>query len=172
MTGDACTDLDQLDNWVGTRRIWNQHGYYITNVNEDGTIPRQEVPNWQVFNNFRQNEAIPDEGLSPYAASDLTAAWIRLDEANCPTSVTLTARIGNGGGDVAPAGVPVSFYDGDPASGGTLIEETIMDTTIAARESHNVFVSWIIPLAHPLPTTRIYVEIDPDNNFTNEVHLC
>ena len=31
---------DSADRWVATRPIWNQHTYHITNINEDGTIPR------------------------------------------------------------------------------------------------------------------------------------
>ena len=44
-------------DWVGTRQIWNQHSYHITNVTEDGQIPAGEPANWQSFalNNFRQN---------------------------------------------------------------------------------------------------------------------
>lgn len=52
---------DAQDNWARTRRIWNQHSYHITNVNEDGTIPAVETPNWLVpgLNNFRLNAFIP-----------------------------------------------------------------------------------------------------------------
>jgi hypothetical protein len=46
-----------VDNdWVATRRIWNQFDYHITNVRENGKIPRFEVPNWTVYNNFLTNE--------------------------------------------------------------------------------------------------------------------
>ncbi|MEM9195426.1 MAG: VCBS repeat-containing protein, partial [Myxococcota bacterium] len=31
---------DARGRWVGARRIWNQHAYNISNVEEDGTIPR------------------------------------------------------------------------------------------------------------------------------------
>jgi hypothetical protein len=36
------------ENWVATRPIWNQHSYHITNINDDGSIPRQEANSWQV----------------------------------------------------------------------------------------------------------------------------
>jgi hypothetical protein len=51
------------DNWVKTRRIWNQHTYHITNVLPDGTIPTEESPNWLVpnLNHFRLNEFGPGE---------------------------------------------------------------------------------------------------------------
>jgi len=48
---------DSDNNWVRTRRIWNQHAYSVTNVTEDGQIPRVPDPNWMHsrLNNFRQN---------------------------------------------------------------------------------------------------------------------
>ncbi|NMB74540.1 MAG: hypothetical protein GYA21_05360, partial [Myxococcales bacterium] len=46
-----------IDNdWVATRRIWNQFDYHITNVRENGTIPRFEIPNWTVYNSQLANE--------------------------------------------------------------------------------------------------------------------
>jgi len=50
-----------LDNdWVSTRRVWNQFEFHVTNVRENGTIPRFEVPNWTVYNNANVNEPFCD----------------------------------------------------------------------------------------------------------------
>jgi len=46
---------NQGNTWPATRRIWNQHSYHITDVNENGTIPRVETPNWKADNNWRAN---------------------------------------------------------------------------------------------------------------------
>lgn len=46
------------DRWAGSRPIWNQHNYFVVNVNDDGTIPRMaEVQSpWKGGpNTFRQN---------------------------------------------------------------------------------------------------------------------
>ncbi|MEO8084162.1 MAG: FG-GAP-like repeat-containing protein [Ardenticatenales bacterium] len=45
-------------SWMPTRPIWNQHSYHVTNVNDDGTIPRYEEPNWKAHNNYRANERL------------------------------------------------------------------------------------------------------------------
>ncbi|MBN2493580.1 MAG: choice-of-anchor D domain-containing protein [Deltaproteobacteria bacterium] len=42
--------------WVETKRVWNQFDYHITNIRENGTVPRFEVPNWTVYNSFLANE--------------------------------------------------------------------------------------------------------------------
>ena len=49
---------DQNDFWVSARRIWNQHGYYVTNIHEDGSIPVDPVSHWldygdRQYNTFR-----------------------------------------------------------------------------------------------------------------------
>ncbi len=64
-TGDAPTVQvlrDREERWVQARRIWNQHTYHVTNVREDGTIPRWEQPWWRLNNTFRINTPI-DDGL-------------------------------------------------------------------------------------------------------------
>ncbi|HZR79606.1 MAG TPA: FG-GAP-like repeat-containing protein [Candidatus Binatia bacterium] len=50
-------------DWASTRKIWNQHSYHVTNVNDDGSIPRVERPNWLVpgLNDFRRNAYSPDD---------------------------------------------------------------------------------------------------------------
>ncbi len=51
------------DDWVRARSIWNQHAYFVTNVNPDGTIPAQQQPNWLLpgLNHYRQNDYLSDE---------------------------------------------------------------------------------------------------------------
>ena len=50
---------DSRDRWVQSRTIWNQHAYAVTNVEEDGTVPKTSAwkANWKQpkLNNFRQN---------------------------------------------------------------------------------------------------------------------
>jgi len=53
---------EALGSWVPTRRVWNQHTYHVTNVGEDGSVPRQEVRPWRILNSFRANAQI-EEGL-------------------------------------------------------------------------------------------------------------
>ena len=52
----AIRDVD--DRWVQARRIWNQHTYHVTNVREDGTIPRCEPRSWETLNAYRTNAQI------------------------------------------------------------------------------------------------------------------
>ncbi len=54
---------DRDERWIQPRRIWNQHTYHVTNVNEDGTIPQFEQPNWHTLNTFRTNSQIESGGV-------------------------------------------------------------------------------------------------------------
>ncbi|MCK4365515.1 MAG: VCBS repeat-containing protein [Thermoplasmatales archaeon] len=40
-------------NWTCARKIWNQHSYHITNINDDATVPMVESNNWEDYNNYR-----------------------------------------------------------------------------------------------------------------------
>ncbi|MCX5741569.1 MAG: VCBS repeat-containing protein [Proteobacteria bacterium] len=34
---------DGIDRWINTRQIWNQHAYAVTNIGEDGKVPRTSL---------------------------------------------------------------------------------------------------------------------------------
>ena len=99
---------DVRDNWVNTRRIWNQHSYHITNVNEDGTIPRNEAPSWTAHNTYRLNAQ--GEGLE-LAAPDLVADETGIgSKVGDVCDVELRVWISNRGAVPVRAGLPVTFY--------------------------------------------------------------
>ena len=120
------------ERWVPTRALWNQYTYHITNINDDGTIPARESNNWELFNNYRQNVLI--DGCV-YALPDLTASFVRKETVG--SDVVLTARLGNGGGNAAGPEIGVSFYNGDPASGGILLGTTRTES-LAGRQFRDV----------------------------------
>ncbi len=69
------------DNWMPSRPIWNQHTYHITNVDDDGSIPKYERPNWERHNNFRANERV--EG--PFPSRSEVFVPIAIDENRVPS---------------------------------------------------------------------------------------
>ncbi|MCS6902165.1 MAG: VCBS repeat-containing protein [Myxococcales bacterium] len=125
-------------SWVRTRRVWNQHSYHVTNVNEDGSIPKVELPNWKQpgLNNFRQNK----QPGSEFAAPD---AIVSLGPSRCtPEPFTLTAVVRNIGQSVLPPGGTVSFFEGDPGSG-KLLGTT--QTTLLLYPAQSEIVSLTLP---------------------------
>ena len=39
--------------WTAARRVWNQHSYHITNINDNLSVPASELNSWETHNTFR-----------------------------------------------------------------------------------------------------------------------
>lgn len=155
------------DSWVATRSIWNQHSYHITNVEDDGGIPAVEEASWLApagdpFNSYRQNQL---GGVPPLAAPDLTASRIRVRPPAAPD--TLVARIGNSGAFFVGTGIPVSFYDGDPALGGALLGTTTTTGPLQPGEYEDVELT----IGGPIPTT-IWASVDDAGGLVGTQSEC
>lgn len=145
---------DQAGDWVRTRRVWNEHAYHITNVEEDGSIPVKEAANYtqQGLNNFRQNK----QPGSEFAAPDAVVSLAPL----CLGSYGLVATVRNIGEAALPAGVVVGFYAGPPPSG-VLLGSASTTKALYSAESEAV----VLLLPDPPPevkngTTPIYAVVD------------
>jgi len=61
-------------HWAGSRPVWNQHAYFVTNVKDDGTIPRMSEfqNNWAkgMPNTYRQN--VQGKTGIPLSRGDIT----------------------------------------------------------------------------------------------------
>jgi hypothetical protein len=113
---------DARDNWVGTRRVWNQHSYHVTNIcdgvdpacsaadNQAGRVPAAERRNWSLawLNNYRQN--VQGEGL--FWAPDLVVVNLN---AVCEPDLSLyiTFDVMNQGSRLVGPGVAVSLFVDD-----------------------------------------------------------
>ncbi len=142
--------------WVRTRRVWNQHAYYVTNVNEDGTIPAGSKPNWSTpgLNNFRQNKQ-PD---SEFGAPDAIVAI----EPLCgePDKYSLVATVRNIGEAALPAGVAVGFYTGDPPNG-MKVGEGVTTKTLYPLESEVIVLPFdAAPMDVQNGMINIYAVVD------------
>lgn len=162
---------DASGNWVRTRRIWNQHTYHVTNIDEDGHVPRMERPNWTLagLNNFRQN--VQPDGL--FDAPDLSPADVSADLSMCDAQMVLRARVVNRGRAGAPAGVPVTFYYGNPAGMHTRIGRTLTTRRLLPGESEVVSVLFPIPPGMARATFDIYVVVNDVDDMPLEIlHEC
>ncbi|MCP4658557.1 MAG: DUF11 domain-containing protein, partial [bacterium] len=106
-------------SWQGTRPIWNQYGYHVTNVALDGTVPAPQLPPWQSDNVFRANREL---AAPPLLLGNLTVSFPRVGAA-AAEGVPVTLRIGNGGRAAVPAGAVVELFDAaspsEPVGSGT-----------------------------------------------------
>lgn len=126
---------DKAGNWVRTRRVWNEHAYHITNVEEDGTIPSPELPNVAQpgLNNFRQNKQPGSEFAAPDAVVSVAPV--------CSGEYGIAATVRNVGEAALPAGVVVGFYAGSPP-GGTSLGAAMTQKVLYSAEAEVV----VLPL--------------------------
>jgi hypothetical protein len=116
---------DALDRWVNSRPIWNQHAYSVTHVEDGGVCLPTDAweQNWTVpgLNNFRQAIAgDPDTVVSP----DLTGGGADFACNEQTGQATITTEICNRGTEPVGAGIPISFYEGEPEDGEVLCTAT------------------------------------------------
>ncbi|MCU7860671.1 MAG: carboxypeptidase regulatory-like domain-containing protein [Candidatus Thiodiazotropha sp. (ex Lucinoma kastoroae)] len=147
---------DINDAWEDTRSIWNQHAYHITNVNDDGSIPANEQPSWLTHNSYRLNTfADPVVTLFP----DITASKLQILDNGAAQPAAISVRIGNGGAGDLTREIAIAFYEGDPASGGTLLG-TVSLSGLTAGSYQDLTLNDVTILSG---TADIYVIADYDN---------
>lgn len=158
-------------NWAPTRRIWNQHTYHVTNINEDGTVPRRESANWSTpgLNNFRQNIQ-PD---LQSGAPDLTVGAPTADLRLCPTRMTLYARVFSRGRIGVGSGVPVLFYATDRAGMRMRIGQATTRRSLAPGQDEVVSFLWMLPPGRESENwTFTAVVADPMAEGFVDLHEC
>lgn len=86
---------DRDDSWQPGRKIWNQHAYFITNIEDDGRVPKKAASNWLSYNNFRSGDLLAGSGTS---APDLVLAEGDICETDCEDGVLFVQiHVGNQG---------------------------------------------------------------------------
>lgn len=141
--------------WARGRPVYNQRGYDITSVHDDGTVVRFPRPNWQTYNAFRAQPS--HDGDHP----DLTARVVQACADTCADgdTVYLEVVVENLGSKEAPAGteLTVSTWDGVMLS--PVASATIADPIPSMEASAGVvlevpYTSW--------GTARVVDVVSPD----------
>ena len=123
---------DANGSWQPGRKIWNQHAYHITNVDDDGSVPAAAVQNWTQYNNFRSGHTGPNDGLAipglelfaevcdlGCGENGLRAVWVQL---------------GNGGAGELTTAVEVDVFGIDAAGDDVLIDTIVFEPPLSAGE--------------------------------------
>jgi hypothetical protein len=143
---------DQNKSWRPGRRIWNQHAYSITNVNDDGTIPADVTPNFKVHNSFRSGDLAPPDGTD---TPDLRLKAATPCELQCKEGkLVVYVHIGNEGASPLTAGATIDVVG---LSGGQ----------IKTMQS----VEYADPIDPGKYAPAIAVEIDPTDLDSIEVKI-
>ena len=142
--GRVKTFASASDPRAPSRPVWNQHGYNITNVNDDLTIPAVPKNNatreWWVHNTFLtqslpidSNFVLTNSFLPPghiYAA-DAQVEILATDASQCSVSMSLDLEVSNLWDALLPASTPIVIYDDDPSVfASTAIWSTTLGTVL------------------------------------------
>ncbi len=150
---------DADDNWVTTRRIWNQHSYYINNINDDGTVPANPTASYASgeHNTFRLN-ALTE--IEPQAAPDLFPDDPYAMSDGCV--VVADIWVTNGGAVQVGPGIPVSLYATDGVDK-HLITVGYTQAGLAPGEAERVALDGTIA---DMGTWDIVVKVDDDGGVS------
>ncbi len=107
-----------------------------------------------------------DCGVSPSECTDLTASRVRADRSGYPDSVKITARFGNGGTLHIAPGADMSFYDGDPGAGGTLLGTAATTRQLNPGEYEDLSLTLNSPQPEIL---TVYAAADDDGTGTGKM---
>ncbi len=137
--------------WMPARGVWNQHGYYNVNINDDLTIPTEVQDHSVIFSlanscEYADGTTIPfdnrplntflnqapilnEEGCVEFASPDIRFEdIISASDALCPDAeITVQFEITNLGDIDISGSLPVSYYAGNPQTANA----TLLDTKVA-----------------------------------------
>lgn len=174
------------NRWIGSRKVMNQHGYHITNINDDLTVP-VAMQNHGVIpeiNSFLNQAPLYNINWQPIfiPIPDVTATIDTVVHCNALNSFEITVRLCNRGSAPVEDITPVTFYNGNPLTGGTIINtQNFTSFPIAINDcvaqtftvpfnnnAFNLYVSVNDNGSNPADApTLTYIECDSTNNIVN-----
>ena len=155
-------DADQ--SWPPGRKVWNQHAYSITNIEELGGVPSPTSSNWPDYNSFRSG----DVGLPPSEYVDLISEVIDVCEDECQIgNVYVAARLANRGNVAAPGGIPVALQAG---IGGPILDHAVIGKPIPSGMTSEVVVFEVA--AADIQGRKPVVFANKDSNGLSLVYEC
>jgi hypothetical protein len=160
---------DTADSWVGTRTLWNEHTYHVSNICDDsdnacgppniyGTIPSPETKNWTLpwLNDFRQN--VQDNGI--FNAPDAVVSMY----ADCTLPVVAHVSVRNIGQAGLPPGVNAGVF---VTQGDTQVGEVTTTYELLPGQTQTLDVTLSAPA---VKSSQLYalILIDPKNPTFHE----
>ncbi len=156
---------DAADNWVGTRKVWNQHAYSVTNIREDLGVPSTVVPNWRRFNSFRQNP-------QSFDAPDLVGEEASAVAGSCTPGQVLRANVVNNGLVSVGPGLAVTFYIGEPDGVHRAVGTARTTGALVPGAMEIVEFSYEVPAAEVGVDVMFFFRADDVGDNTGENNEC
>ncbi|HLP93256.1 MAG TPA: FG-GAP-like repeat-containing protein [Saprospiraceae bacterium] len=140
--------------WVPSRNVWNQFNYFIVNVNDDLSIPANQIQHHleqpapgsgiRPFNYYLSQRPVLNENYEPeIPLPDVVASVTQI---TCLTdSMTLSVQICNEGNKVFPSGSPVAFYLANPTVSTTALLGNVQLTNLPVQKDSCLTFQFTLP---------------------------
>ncbi len=170
---------DADGSWMPGTQSWNQHAYWITNVDDVGAnVPQNADTNWLSYNNFRSGDLASGNG-GVYA--DAVPEIVEICTEECDEGrLRAVVRVGNSGMTEMPAGVPLQLY-GDYGGEQVLLAERATTEAVAPGGTTSGMVFDLAPeyvestltvIVNGDTDNALFVECNEDNNETSSGDVC
>lgn len=159
---------DATNSWAPVRKVWNQHAYSITNINDDLSVPVTAVQNFTLYNSFHSALAAPPgETLNAEIQSEILE--VCTDDCDMGTLRVLVRIENTGSSDLEP-GVMVSLYARTGTTNTLLGTATIPDLVASGMTSVGVEIAADAALV--AGADSLLVVADDDGTGTGHVPEC
>jgi hypothetical protein len=159
---------DRDNSWAPARKVWNQHAYTITNINDDLSVPQDATPNFTVYNSYHSAlSAPPGEALSAELESEILD--ICEDDCDSGTLHVLVRAKNTGSSDVDP-GVTLALYARTDA--GMLLVATTTLGAVLPSEMASAGIELDVAADDVRGASALYLVVDDDGTGTGWVAEC
>ncbi len=97
---------------IASRRVWNQHAYFNTNINDDLSVPRYQQNPHLIGDGLRMNTFLNQYFNPTFPSPD---GALTLESVVCiQDSLEISVTLCNPGDNLMPLQTPISAYQGNP----------------------------------------------------------
>ena len=164
---------DEFSSWNAGVPVWNQHAFYLTNIEDDGTLPLHPTPNWYEFNNFRSGDLQARDGDTQ---ADVYPSIILVCTDECYANrMTFLVAIGNSGTKDLEEDILIELY-GVRSDGSRLLLDIQNHTTglQSGAQSEGIEFEVTFPQNEDIVDVVVVVDsfgfIDECNETNNETY--
>lgn len=177
------------EKWMPARSIWNQHGYFNVNINEDMTIPKGQQLHHLSFSDYlcdsldaggnpvagkvmplnsflNQSPVLESTGCPSYASPDLffDGSTLQVFPPTCPEDeFYVSFEIENIGDIYVSKTLYVSFYEGDPTLPGSTALNTDSVEVVNLKPGESIMVDSLTVVSNNPDFDLFIVVNDPAN---------
>lgn len=159
---------DEDESWAPARQVWNQHGYSITNINDDLSVPVTAEQNFTSYNSWHS-------ALDGMARDDLTmdleGEILGLCQDDCDQGVLRVAGwVLNRSEEPLAAGVPVALYA--IVDGSKLLVDVQTTTVETPATTTSEVLEFEVDAETAAAANMLWLEADDDGTGTGMVPEC